>query len=180
VRLDGEAFFSVVESDRAFRVETPNAQVEVLGTRFTVRTRADDAPPMTTVALESGRVRFLSQSESNRGPRGSVVLSEVGETSRVVDTEVPSAPTTIQLKYVQAWREGGFAIADASLPTVLRELERRFGVTLQLRVPAADTEAMTLHYSPENAQLDAILRDVCVIQGLTYRETSRGYELIRD
>jgi len=180
VRLDGEAFFSVVESNRTFRVETPNAQVEVLGTAFTVRTRADDGPPATTVALESGRVRFLSQSESNRGQPGGVVLSKAGQTSHAVGPEAPSAPTTVQLKYVQAWREGGFAIADASLPTVLRELERQFGVTLRLRVPAADTEAMTLHYSAENAQLDAILRDICVIQDLTYRETSRGYELIRD
>lgn len=179
VRLDGEAFFSVVERDRPFWVETPNAQVEVLGTGFTVRTRTDDGLT-TTVALESGRVRFGSHSGSNREQGGSVILSEAGQTSRVVGTGAPSTPETIQLKYVQAWRKGGFAIADASLPTVLRELERRFGTTIQLRAPVADTEPMTLHYSPENAQLEPVLRDICVIQGLTYRETSRGYELIRD
>lgn len=179
VRLDGEAFFSVVERDRAFRVETPNAQVEVLGTAFTVRARADDGPPTTTVALESGRVRFTSQSTANRDEKRSVVLSEAGQTSRVVENSAPSPPETIQLKYVQAWRAGGFAVADASLPRVLRELERRFGVRLQLRVPPTETESMTLHYA-EDAQLENVLRDICVIQGLTYRETSRGYELIRD
>jgi transmembrane sensor len=178
VRLDGEAFFSVVESDRAFRVETPNAQVEVLGTKFTVQARADDAPT-TTVALESGRVRLRSQSSANREQQGSVVLSEAGQTSRVVANSAPSPPEMIQLKYVQAWREGGFAIADAPLPTVLRELERRFGTTLQLRASPTEMEKMTLHYA-ENAQLENVLRDICVIQGLTYRETSRGYELIRD
>jgi len=178
VRLDGEAFFSVAESDRPFRVATPNAEVEVLGTSFNVRARADDGPT-TTVALESGRVRFISQSASNRGEKRSVVLSEAGQTSRVVENSAPSPPETIQLKYVQAWRAGGFAVADASLPTVLRELERRFGVRLQLDVPPAETESMTLHYA-EDAQLENVLRDICVIQGLTYRETSRGYELIRD
>ncbi len=180
VRLDGEAFFSVVEGDRSFRVETPNAQVEVLGTSFNVRTLTDDGPPTTAVTVTSGRVRLRSRSASNREGGGSVTLSEAGQTSRAVGTSVPSSPTTVNLKYVQAWREGGFAIADAPLPTVLRELERRFGVPLRLRVPAADTEPMTLHYSPENAQLVPVLRDICVIQGLTYRETSRGYELIRD
>ncbi len=91
----------------------------------------------------------------------------------------PSAPTLTDLKYVQAWRTGGFGLAEASLPAILRELEHRFGVSLRLKVPAAETDTMTLHYA-RDARLEDVLRDVCIVQGLTYRETSQGYELVRD
>jgi len=179
VRLDGEAFFTVESRDRPFHVVTPNARVEVLGTEFGVRTHAAEDPPETTVTLTSGHVRFRSVSATDDERTSTVRLSKAGHTSRVVGSRAPTAPQTIDLKYVQAWRDGGFAIQNAALPTVLRELERRFGTPLFLRVPAADTDPMTLHYAAD-VQLKHVLRDICVIQGLAYRETSRGYELVRD
>jgi len=179
VRLDGEAFFAVESQDRPFRVATPNARVEVLGTEFDVRTHSAADAPETTVTLTSGHVRLRSASGAGNAPTAEVTLSEAGHTSRVVGTQAPTSPQTIDLKYVQAWRDGGFAIQNAALPTVLRELERRFGTPLALDVPATDTDPMTLHYAAD-VQLNDVLRDICVIQGLTYRETSRGYELVRD
>jgi transmembrane sensor len=91
----------------------------------------------------------------------------------------PTPPQTTDLKYVQAWRTGGFGLVEASVPAILRELERRFGTSLRLGVPAAETETMTLHYA-RDARLEDVLRDICIVQGLTYRETSQGYELVRD
>jgi len=172
VTLEGEAFFSVTDRERPFSVETPNARVDVLGTTFSVQAAAEE----TQVALASGRVRIRSTSGTD--PDRSVALTESGEMSRVVGATPPTPPQTIDLRYVQAWRQGGFAISDAALPDVLRALERRFGATLQLGVPVADTDTMTLHYASD-VQLEPVLRDICVIQGLQYRETSQGYELIR-
>jgi transmembrane sensor len=107
-----------------------------------------------------------------------VVLDRSGQTSRVVGIDgTPTPPETINLKYVQAWRQGGFGVVGAPLPVVLRELERRFDTTLRLGVPAAETDTMTLHYA-RDARLTDILRDVCLLQNLTFRETSRGYELV--
>jgi transmembrane sensor len=179
VRLDGEAFFAVESRDRPFRVVTPNARVEVLGTEFDVRTHAAAESPTTTVTLKSGHVRLRSTSGPASPSAPKVTLSEAGHTSRVVGTQAPTSPQTVDLKYVQAWRDGGFAIQNAALPTVLRELERRFGTPLALTVPASDTDPMTLHYATE-VRLEDVLRDICVIQGLTYRKMSRGYELVRD
>ncbi|MCS3632135.1 transmembrane sensor [Salinibacter ruber] len=179
VQLTGEAFFEVDDGDRPFHVTTPNARVEVLGTTFDVRTRTGEDAPETTVTLTSGRVRLRPTAAPASAPDSGVVLSETGHASRVVADRVPTAPEAVDLKYVQAWRNGGFGIQNASLPTVLEELERRFGVLLFLRVPSADTAPMTLHYAAD-AELEDVLRDICVIQGLSYRKTSRGYELVRD
>lgn len=177
VHLDGEAFFDVTERERAFRVETANAEIEVLGTAFNVRARDEEAEPETRVAVESGRVR-LQAAGMTPDSSASVVLERKGQVSYVAGPNGrPSRPRTMDLKYVEAWRQGGFALAGAALPTVLRELERRFGTSLQLRVPRAETDTMTLHYA-RDAQLSNVLRDICLIQGLSYRETSQGYELV--
>lgn len=176
VQLDGEAFFSVVEGDRPFRVETPNAHVEVLGTEFNVWARRPDDTPDTRVAVSTGQVRVAGTAPDAK----SVVLGEPGQASRVTGRNAPPTdPQATDLKYVQAWRDGGFGLAGASLPTILRELEHRFGTSLRLGVPVAETDTMTLHYA-RDARLEDVLRDVCIVQGLTYRQTSQGYELIRD
>ncbi|WP_232798256.1 FecR family protein [Salinibacter altiplanensis] len=177
VRLTGEAFFDVDEADRPFHVVTPNARIEVLGTTFGVRARTADDRSETTVTLSSGRVRLTPTTATSA--TSEVTLSEAGDRSRVVEEQGPTSPETVDLKYVRAWRNGGFAIRNAALPTVLDELERRFGVPLSLRVAPSETAPMTLHYAAE-AQIEEVLRDICVIQGLSYRETSQGYELVRD
>lgn len=180
VSLEGEAYFSVVEQDRPFRVETANAAVEVLGTEFTVRSRRDEGLPDTGVTLASGRVRVAPLAELEGASRGPVVLDDRGASTRVTGSDAsPMAPTPADLKYVNAWREGGFAMSDARLPSVLRELEYRFGTPLQLGVPPSETETMTLHYAG-NVTLKDVLRDICLIQNLSFRETSQGYELVRE
>jgi transmembrane sensor len=178
VALDGEAFFSVRAQDRPFRVETANARVEVLGTEFHVRTQATGGPPETRVVVASGRVRVAATPDSSAAPMGTVTLAEPGQASRVRGTAAPAVPEVVELKYVEAWRQGGFAVFDAPLPTILRELERRFGVPLTLRVPEAETEPMSLHYA-QDARLEAVLRDICLSQNLSFRRVSRGYELVR-
>ena len=176
VRLEGEAFFEVVEGERPFRVETPNARVEVLGTAFNVRARSQGGRSETEVAVASGRVRVAARRASQKAS-ASVVLDRKGQASRVMGTDAPTPPKTEPLKYVRAWRHGGFGVIGAPLPTVLRELEHRFGTSLRLGVPVAETDTMTLHYA-RDARLEDVLRDVCLIQNLTYRETSQGYELV--
>lgn len=178
VTLDGEAFFSVTTRDRPFHVETANAHVEVVGTKFNVQTRTADGAPETQVVVASGRVRVAASPDSSATRADPVLLETPGQSIRVRGTTAPTVPETVELKYIEAWRQGGFAVFDAPLPTILRELERRFGVPLKLTVPVGETEPMSLHYA-EDAQLEAVLRDICFTQNLSFRRTSQGYELVR-
>jgi transmembrane sensor len=202
VRLAGEAFFEVT-SGRPFRVQTANATVEVLGTAFNVRARRQDGMPTTDVTVRSGQVRVSAQARTQSEQRGrtstdpavgatdepsgagsasdsSVVLSAPGHYTQVRGSRArPTPPARADLKYATAWRTGGFAVRNAALSTVLRELEARFGTSLRL-APGVDTgatDSLTLFYGA-SAGLENILSDIGAVQNLSYRKHSQGYEFV--
>lgn len=176
VRLEGEAYFTVREGDRPFRVETENAVVEVLGTEFAVRSRGKRRP-VTEVVLASGRVRLEPRTQVGGGD--AVSLTRSGETSRVRGGEWPTPPRIIDLGRATAWVRGGFAMTAAPVSEVLAELERRFDTRLRLRARGAADDTLTLHYGGP-IRLEDVLNDLATIQGLKFRRTARGYELYRE
>jgi len=207
VELRGEAYFQVEPRDRPFRVESENAVVQVLGTAFTVRALRTGDTPSTDVVLETGRVRLetrpgetrLGETQSREtglqetGPEesgarpepaadampdasASVVLDAPGMRSRIVGAGRPVRPGTIDLKYMAAWRTGGFAAQKASLSRILHDLERQFGANLRLADDVERSGTLTLHYA-RAVDLEDVLRDICVIRGLSYRKTQEGYLL---
>lgn len=185
VQLEGEAFFSVRKGDRPFSVRTPNAQVDVLGTTFSVRTGRQGDAPMTEVVLEEGRLRLRGgdirspeASRSDARAHRSVILDAPGARSRIQgEKAAPAAPDVIDLKYAAAWRTGGFAAQDRPLPSILRDLEAQFGKDVRLQVDPSKTRPMTLHYA-RSVGLEDVLGDICVVQGLQYRQTQQGYVLV--
>ncbi len=196
VRLRGEAFFDVATDGRPFVVETPNARVEVLGTQFNIRARAEGAGPVTQVTLAEGRVRVrptdptadaAGADAAGAGTAGAggadgggagVVLDRPGAQARIAGAAAALTPVDtgrVAVARVLAWRRAGFAAADQPLPAVVRELERRYDAELRL-APGTPTPALTLYY-PTAAPLETILADICSAEGLRYRRTSTGYVL---
>lgn len=172
VTLQGEAFFAVEPVARPFQVETENARIGVHGTSFNVRMRNRAERPVTEVTLASGQVQVHGPPES-----GSVRLDEAGLQSRVIGRHDPTPPEPVDADQASAWRQGGFAVRNAPLPDVLRDLEAQFGVPIRLGVPAARTDSMTLHYRRVD-RLEAVLRDIALVQDMQYRKLNDGYELI--
>ncbi|MES3631016.1 MAG: FecR domain-containing protein [Longimonas sp.] len=174
VTLRGEAFFTVASADRPFEIETANARIGVLGTTFNAQAYTTQNHPTTEVTLTSGRVQLRSEAPGY----DPVILDRAGQYSRVVGTgAAPSAPTDTPTETAAAWRDGGFAVRNASLPVILRAIEAQFGLPIHLRVPESDTDAMTLHYG-QVSDPESILRDIVAVQGLQYRALSQGYELV--
>lgn len=175
VHLDGEAFFEVASNGSGFIVSTSEARIEVLGTEFNVRSRPGFRDGGTEVVLASGRVRVTSASNPDR----TMVLSEPGTSGTVLeagDIRTWSSDDAVSLEHALAWRQHGFAAVDRPLGSILDEVERRFGVTIAPRDGIDPAELMSLFYL-RGGTADQILRDVCLAQECTYRETSRGYAL---
>jgi len=172
VRLQGEAFFDVQPATRPFVVETFNARIEVLGTRFNVRARTSRDTGETRVILAEGRVRVQAAGRFDEA----VTLTETGQSSRVQATAPPTVPHSADVGRTLAWRQRGFAASDWPLTAIFAELERRYDVRITVRVPTAHLDAMTLYY-PQHTDAERIIRDIAVAKGLTYRATSRGFEI---
>jgi ferric-dicitrate binding protein FerR (iron transport regulator) len=175
VRLDGEAFFEVADGARPFTVETENARVTVTGTQFNVRARAQNASTReTAVTVVEGRIRVAARDR----PDQRVLLDKPGAVSRVTSSETsPTAPESVSVEHVLAWRNDGFAARAQPLSAVLSDLERRYDVRLRLHDSVEQARAPVSLYYPEPAELETILHDLCTARDLNYRPTSRGFEI---
>lgn len=172
VQLEGEAFFTVVSADAPFVVNTFNATVEVIGTRFNVRAWREDLWPETVVVLESGEVVLAAQTMPER-----VVRLKPGQMSHVpAQAALPGQPVSASLQQLLAWRQGGFAFNNQPLGNILAELERRFGVAVE--APLSIAQDSLVLFMGTDAGLEDILQAVSGFRGYQYRITESGYELI--
>lgn len=173
VHLEGEAFFDVQPGERPFIVETFNARVEVLGTSFNVRARADTDAEETRVTLTSGRLRIRAAQR----PDSAVLLTEAGQSSRVTASlPAPTDPEPVRIEQALAWRQQGFAVSDWPLSTIFTELERRYNTTIIVTPRTALSDSMTLYY-PQHTDVETIIHDIAIAKDLTYRATSQGYRI---
>lgn len=114
--LDGEAFFSVqADVVRPFRIRSGGAVTEVLGTEFTVRSRAGDA---VTVAVREGRV-------SLSGAQGAITLA-AGQVGQVAEGGEPTLLDADPAAWL-SWLDGVLEFDGDRLDTVAGELARWFG-----------------------------------------------------
>ncbi len=175
VALDGEAFFDVKESDVPFIVQTFNAEVQVLGTTFNVKAWPDGWRPESKVSLASGSIR-LSAIEN---PVETMVMVP-GQTVTVrpgpdgfVEGETDAIDRAL------AWREGALIFKDQRLEAVLEDVERRFGIDIQLNANRLLEKEVTFAYR-NITTAENMIEDLCHALDLRYRPIANGYELFEE
>ena len=119
VILTGEAFFEVKRGS-SFTVETTNGLVQVLGTSFNVRSRAN----LLHVACKTGKVRVATQDESNEQylTAGMAVNVENGSISEILETRADR---------IDSWRNGQYDYESIPLEQVLNEIKRLYKVEIE-------------------------------------------------
>lgn len=119
VEMEGEVYFEVAKQTSKFIVKIKErAAVEVTGTHFNVN--AYDNEPVLRTSLLEGRVsmnglQLLPGEEGLLRADGSITKQKANVTSAI------------------AWKEGYFSFYDASLPAVMRQLERWYNVEVEFR-----------------------------------------------
>jgi transmembrane sensor len=171
VRLMGEALFEVRPGERPFVVETFNARVEVLGTRFNVRAWQHSRDQVTHVALLTGSVRVRDRSGA-----GEKVLDRPGTATMVSGIRVLEDDVAVLPEHATAWTQRGFIMADESVGAILDEVARRFDLRIRTGPDVDLSQKMSLFY-PRGADAETILRDLCLARGLVYYRTSRGFSI---
>jgi len=119
VILTGEAFFEVKRGS-SFTVETTNGLVQVLGTSFNVRSRAN----LLQVACKTGKVRVATKDESNEQylTAGMAVNVENGSISEILE---------IRVDRIDSWRNGQYDYESIPLEQVLNEVKRLYKVEIE-------------------------------------------------
>lgn len=168
VRVEGDAFFSVATDGRAFVVETSDAEVRVLGTRFEVS--AAHASQPTRVVVEEGRVAVASRPASS----ATAVELTAGQAAAIGRDGKPLRAADRDPARVAVWRSGGLAIEDEPLDAVFDDLARRYGVRLSVDQLGEPDQGVTLFY-PEAPTIERVLSDLATARGLRWERASRGY-----
>ncbi|NND70850.1 MAG: hypothetical protein HKN43_04670 [Rhodothermales bacterium] len=169
VELQGEGYFDVLPGSKQFTVATFNARVQVLGTTFNVRSWETSIDPGTEVTLLSGKVQLIGESNGESvtmQPGDQVVVAEGNAlTARQVDDSG-----------VAVWRDGNLFYSDELLGVVLEDVQRRFGVGIQLSVPEIAMRRINVSFhSPADAEV--IVRTICGAYSLNYRKVASGFEI---
>ncbi|MCH8485354.1 MAG: FecR domain-containing protein [Candidatus Cyclonatronum sp.] len=167
VKLQGEAFFDVeTNAELPFIVHTAEAAVQVLGTSFVVRARAEQQ--ISVVAVKTGRV---SVSSAELTDTASVELS-AGEYTIVAAGEQPAAPLSSGVEQYLGWQQQQFVFSDTPLHEMLGQLERHFNVHITLKDSSSIAQPVTARYSTES--LEEILNITSLTHGVAFEVTHRN------
>jgi len=122
VEMTGEVYFQVSKSQDVFIVKNPGPTINVYGTAFNVHAYPDEKE--ITVALAEGTIALEKDGKELVMNPGEVVFFDAS-TGRLTRQETAVYPYT-------CWREGKYIFRDAPLGSILKTLERRYHVTIQL------------------------------------------------
>lgn len=119
VRLEGEGYFEITPNKaRPFRVRSGEADIEVLGTHFNVKAYANE-PAMEATLLE-GAVRVSRAGEAKVMQPGQQMQLSAGEMKVVL----------VDTSSIVAWKNGFFQFNNASLKSIMRQVERWYDVEI--------------------------------------------------
>ncbi len=139
VELSGKAFFDIAHQSDQFIVQTNEAVVQVLGTRFGMRSHNN----ITQVVLESGRLEVASHAFSSQ----SILLMPGQMTSVSLNEEMPSPSVDVNIEDELFWT--GFVFFRR---TSMREVAVRLSMSRNVQIevaPSLINETVTATFDPD-------------------------------
>ena len=167
VELRGEAFFTVGHrASIPFIVQTVDARVTVLGTEFAVRRYATDH--RMRVAVASGRVA-VQRSTTGTSSRalvqevlGAHMVAEVSDSGGIMLT----SDSDTDVERATDWTRGRLVFRAAPVREVFPELERWYGVRIQLADSTLADQRITVTVT--NEPPESILDGIALALGVRY------------
>lgn len=150
LHLKGEGFFEVApDKTRPFSVEVDGVRVIAVGTRFNVEQRQTAAGKVVEVVVFEGVVKVVS----DRGMTMRVLAGERATVSRGVVEHASLARPEAETD-VPSWAKGWLEFDEATLASVVEEMERTTGVKVRLADPTVARAMISGRFAydrPENA-----------------------------
>ena len=164
--LGGKALFRI-QRDPAhpFELTTPNAEVAVLGTTFSVE--ATDVE--TEVVLVHGAVTLAPRAT----PDAAVRLAP-GQRSRVLALDAPTAPEPVDVAVID-WTDAVFVADGATAGEIVRRLAARFGASVTVDPGLADEPMSNVEYGADG--LEDALDKLALALGADVLGEGDGYRI---
>lgn len=161
VRLEGRAFFAVTrDPERPFIVVAGSAETRVLGTRFEVAELQDGVRAIVVEGLVA-----LSN------PAGSVDVP-AGSLARAIPGRSPTVEPTADIYALLDWPQGVMLFQATPLAEVAREVERRFGRTVEVR--GDELRSVRISGTLEEESFEATVLALCQTAGAQCALTDAG------
>ncbi|HAE69968.1 MULTISPECIES: FecR family protein [Sphingobacterium] len=148
VKLIGEAYFEIAHAmDRPFYVETQQAKIKVLGTKFNVRAYSDEVT--TTTSLIQGTIRLIT-------PKSNVILKP-GDQYSTNENGFSMLNKGVDLSDVTSWKDGYFSFNDAKITDILEQLGRWYNIE-EINIVKNSEEKITGTFQQSNSLRDVLDR----------------------
>ena len=164
VYLDGEAYFIVAHNTQnPFVVQTSEAEIRDLGTKFDVRAWSEDKKVAVTVREGEVAVR-----PSQASPKQEKVILKKDQYTVVESGTSSLSVQTVDYRNYLLWLKGGLYFDDAPFSEVIRQVERRFDVNFDVK----DKDLLRVPYTGKfiKANLSKVLAVLSVSMDITIRK----------
>jgi ferric-dicitrate binding protein FerR (iron transport regulator) len=172
VNLDGEGFFEVKrDAEKAFVVQTSQAQVKVLGTSFNVSSY--QSKNLIEVFVATGVVSFFLHEDNTSG-----LTLKPGETGILKKNNNVITRSPEDNLNALAWKEQKLNFRKTPVGTVLKNLETYFKINV--RIKNQDIAKCRFTGSFDKPELDEIIEALSVSLDLTITKDSGNYVVTGD
>jgi len=163
--LKGQAFFDIARDGRPFEVQTENARIRVLGTRFDIQSRNHE----TRAIVKEGSILLQTISDT---PLNKVIL-QANEQSLVIRKNAPTPVEQVQADYIIGWLNNRFVFHQTPLREIAAELERRYDTKIHIQSPTLGSRSLSGAFREE--EIDTTLHVFCQTLNLKYSFQNDSY-----
>ncbi len=129
VELEGEAYFEVAKNkNKPFLVKSDNQTIEVLGTHFNVHAYNNESVVKTTLLEGSVAISYKNQK----------TVLKPGQQSNTSNNFNKIVVKEVDTEEAIAWKNGRFKFDNADLKSVMKQLERWYGIKVEYRGDVSD------------------------------------------
>lgn len=161
IQLEGEAFFNVQrDTQRPFVIKTVAAQIKVLGTSFNLRSYPNEEREELVVA--TGKVAFTAA----EGTAAAIITPGYAASLKRESNTITKH--RISGENAWAWKSGRLQFKDQLLKDVVPDIERYYGVELQLQNPGLGNCRFTGSF--QRAELEEVLQVLAATLQLEYKK----------
>ncbi|MCC5905843.1 MAG: FecR domain-containing protein [Balneolaceae bacterium] len=163
VRLEGEAFFDVVEDpDRLFKIQVDDAIVQVLGTSFNVK-----GGDKVMVAVQDGLVSFRHKDHEE----GNAARLSAGDLGLMFTNDREIMIEERGIENYLSWKNGYLRFDEMPFAQVITQLERIYGIRQELADSAVANQKLTVY--TERMEMEEVLETIALALDLTFQRDEK-------